>query len=103
MNRSYVHGYDKREERRLQDQAATLADLLHHGVSFSAGETVLEAGCGVGAQTLELARRSPHARLVSIDVSTASLAEAEAATRRAGFNNVSFQVADILALPLAYA
>ncbi len=103
MSENYVHGYDKREERRLQDQAATLAALLHDGVSFSADEIVLEAGCGVGAQTVELARRSPHARLISIDVSAASLAEAEAATRRAGFGDVSFEVANILALPFPEA
>lgn len=63
----YVHGYDAREGDRLRDQAGTLADLLHHDTVYPAGSAVLEAGCGVGAQTVELARRSPDARFTSID------------------------------------
>ena len=100
---NYVHGYSEREGQRLQDQASTLADLLHGGVNFAPGERVLEAGCGVGAQTLELARRSPAARFVSIDISAASLAQAQAATQRAGLGNVEFQRADLFALPFAPA
>jgi hypothetical protein len=49
---AYVHGYDSRENRRLQDQADTLAELLHHDTAYPAGSVVLEAGCGVGAQTV---------------------------------------------------
>ena len=51
MNKAYVHGYDPRESRRLQDQASTLVQLLHSDTSYPAGSLVLEAGCGVGAQT----------------------------------------------------
>ena len=29
MRSKYVHGYDQRENIRLQDQASTLVDLLH--------------------------------------------------------------------------
>jgi len=45
----YVHGYDSRENRRLQDQANTLVELLHSDTSYNAGSLVLKAGCGVGA------------------------------------------------------
>jgi trans-aconitate methyltransferase len=38
-----------------------------------AGEYVLEASCGIGAQTVELARRSPAASFTCIDRSDASL------------------------------
>jgi len=55
MSTSYVHGYDPREARRLQDQASTLVDLLHSDSTYPEGPTVLEAGCGVGAQTVPLA------------------------------------------------
>ncbi|MFJ6773529.1 hypothetical protein ACIQOV_21670, partial [Kitasatospora sp. NPDC091257] len=48
----YVHGYARTEARRLGDQADTLADLLHAGTAYPAGSRVLEAGCGVGAQTV---------------------------------------------------
>ena len=99
MNQAYVHGYDPRENLRLKDQAGTLADLLHSDTSYPAGCVVLEAGCGVGAQTVELARRSPGARFVSIDISPESVAEAERRVRAAGLTNTSFQQADIFSLP----
>ena len=99
MNERYVHGYDARENARLQDQAGTLADLLHSDTSYPAGSLVLEAGCGVGAQTVTLAQRSPDARFMSIDISPDSIAEAKRRTDAAGLTNVEFREADIFALP----
>jgi ubiquinone/menaquinone biosynthesis C-methylase UbiE len=99
MNRTYVHGYDHRENIRLQDQASTLVELLHSDTSYPAGSRVLEAGCGVGAQTVTLARNSPDALITSIDISEASVAEAKAKAATAGFANVKFQQADIFNLP----
>jgi SAM-dependent methyltransferase len=60
---------------------------------------VLEAGCGVGAQTVTLARRSPGARIVSVDIAAESLAAARVKVEAAGLANVRFQQADIFALP----
>jgi cyclopropane fatty-acyl-phospholipid synthase-like methyltransferase len=48
MNNVYIHDYEDRENMRLQDQAATLVELLHFDTSYPAGSRVLEAGCGVG-------------------------------------------------------
>jgi trans-aconitate methyltransferase len=98
---AYVHGYDERETQRLRDQAASLVDLLHHDTRYPAGSRVLEAGCGVGAQTVTLARNSPEARITSIDVSDASVAAASAAVQAAGVTNVQLQRADLFALPFA--
>lgn len=95
----YVHGYGEREQQRLQDQAQTLVELLHVDTIYPTGSTVLEIGCGTGAQTLTLARQSPEAKIVSVDVSATSLKVAEAACRSAGIENVSFREADIFALP----
>lgn len=103
MNDKYVHGYDARENERLQDQAGTLVDLLHHDTVYPAGSRVLEAGCGVGAQTVTLAQRSPGARFVSIDVSAASVAQAKRRAQGAGVRNVEFRQADIFALPFEAA
>ena len=101
MSAIYVHGYAARENERLQDQAGTLVDLLHSDTSYPSGSVVLEAGCGVGAQTVTLAQRSPGARFVSVDVSADSIAEAKRVTDAAGLTNVEFQQADIFALPFA--
>jgi ubiquinone/menaquinone biosynthesis C-methylase UbiE len=103
MKKAYVHGYDSRESIRLQDQASTLADLLHSDTSFPAGSRVLEAGCGVGAQTSILARNSPGAEIIAIDVSEASLAEARNKFDSAGITNVSLMQTDIFNLPFETA
>jgi SAM-dependent methyltransferase len=99
MSETYVHGYHQRESARLQDQAGTLVDLLHSGTSYPAGSAVLEAGCGVGAQTVTLAQRSPGAQFVSVDISPDSIAEAKRRTDSAGLTNVRFRQADIFSLP----
>lgn len=101
MNRQYVHGYDQRENIRLQDQASTLVELLHADTSYPAGSRVLEAGCGVGAQTVTLAMNSPDAVITSIDISATSLAEAERRVDAAGLSNVHFEQGDIFNLPYA--
>jgi SAM-dependent methyltransferase len=99
----YVHGYGKREAERLLDQAGGLAGLLHHDTGYPPGATVLEAGCGVGAQTVILAEKSPGADIISVDISPDSLARAEAAVTGAGHRNVRFQQADITRLPFPEA
>ena len=99
MDHSYVHGYHRREEIRLQDQASTLVELLHADTSYPAGCRVLEAGCGVGAQTVTLARNSPRALLTSVDISDDSVWAAKAKVAEGGLRNVEFARADILALP----
>ena len=101
MTTAYVHGYDARERQRLLDQAASLVELLHHDTRYPAGSRVLEAGCGVGAQTVTLAGNSPLAQITSIDVSETSLAAAAAAVQGAGLGNVIFQRADLFDLPFA--
>jgi len=99
----YVHGYSEREHRRLLDQASTLTELLHHDTRYPPGSRVLEAGCGVGAQTVTLALNSPEARFTSVDVSAESLEAARGRARAASVENVTFQQADIFRLPFPEA
>ncbi|MCK9295004.1 MAG: methyltransferase domain-containing protein [Desulfobulbaceae bacterium] len=99
MNHPYVHGYDPRENTRLQDQATTLVELLHGDTFYPPGSQVLEAGCGVGSQTITLAANSPDARFTSVDISAASVAEARLRVESAGLPNVTCQQADIFHLP----
>jgi ubiquinone/menaquinone biosynthesis C-methylase UbiE len=103
MSVSYVHGYAARESQRLQDQADALADLLHYDTAYPPGSRVLEAGCGVGAQTVMLARHSPRASITSVDLAPESVAQARAQVQAAGLDNVQFLQADIFHLPFAPA
>ncbi|MCR3884451.1 methyltransferase domain-containing protein [Methanotrichaceae archaeon M04Ac] len=95
----YVHGYHPRESTRLQDQAATLVDLLHSDTSYPPGSLVLEAGCGVGAQTLPLAKNSPGAKIIALEISRPSAAEARGRAAAAGIGNVRVLQGDIFSLP----
>jgi SAM-dependent methyltransferase len=99
MRQDYVHGYSQRESARLVGQATTLTELLHGDTRYPAGSNVLEAGCGVGAQTAILARNSPEARFTCVDVSAESLEQARRRARAAGIENVAFRQADIFDLP----
>jgi len=99
MSLEYVHGYSERESERLYDQAGALIELLHNDTRYPSGSKVLEAGCGVGAQTSILTRNSPNAKITSIDISPESISKAKALVEGEGRRNVVFQVADIFHLP----
>ena len=99
MNNAYVHGYAPQESARLQDQASTLEGLLHWDTRFAPGSLVLEAGCGVAAQTVPLAKNSPQAMIVALDLSSASAKEATRKVAEESLNNVRVIQADIFHLP----
>lgn len=96
---NYTHGYSERESERLHDQANTLKDLLHHDTSYPPGSRVLEAGCGVGAQTIILARNNPEAEFTSIDISRESISKAKYLIKKEKISNVHLLQADIFSLP----
>jgi protein-L-isoaspartate O-methyltransferase len=93
----YVHGYSAREAERLNDQARTLEELLHADTAYPAGTRVLEAACGVGAQTMALAQRSPAALITALDISAASVQAAQQHVGAAA--NVCFLRADVFDPP----
>jgi len=97
--RDYIHGFSEREQVRLRDQADALTGLLHGDTVYPAGSQVLEAGCGVGAQTVILARNSPGAHFTAIDVSPLSIEAAQDLAVREDIRNVTFRTADIFDLP----
>lgn len=103
MSDPYVHGYTPREAQRLGDQAGTLAELLHHDTRYPAGAKVLEAGCGIGAQTRFLVEMSPQAKFTCLDISPESLAQAEAQARERGWENLEFVRGDLYESPFAPA
>lgn len=101
QDQTYIHGYAVAEDRRLHDQAATLEELLHHDLTFPAGSIVLEAGSGVGAQTIPLLRRNPGIRLTCLDRSAPSLDAARARLCAAGLPLPEFRQADLRAMPFS--
>lgn len=100
---SYVHGYSVRETQRLDDQAASVRDLIHHDTAYPPGERVLEVACGVGSQTHTLVSRNPGTRFVSFDLVPDSVRQAAARVRTQGLRNVQLLAADLFALPFPSA
>lgn len=93
----YVHGYAPEELDRLVGSADTLVSLLHAETAYPSGTRVLEAGCGVGAQTRFLVECCPDVRLVSADIALNLLTRA----KRAVGDSVAFVQADIYHFPFA--
>ncbi|MDP8219393.1 MAG: methyltransferase domain-containing protein [Candidatus Theseobacter exili] len=101
MNHNYVHGYSLRETQRLREQSVILEELLHSDINYSQGNKILEAGCGVGAQTVILAKNNPDSYFTSIDISQDSINQARRRIDDEGISNVLFKKADINNLPFA--
>lgn len=95
----YVHGYSELEASRLNNQADSLAELLHHDSIWSDGSLILEAGCGVGAQTKTVAPKNKNSKFISIDISDDSVLQAKKHIESRGIDNVDFMQADIFNLP----
>lgn len=73
----YIHGYSQEEQQRLIHQARFLKNHLHAGLDLAAVTTMLEVGCGVGAQTEILLNMYPGMKIVAVDVSQAQLRVAQ--------------------------
>lgn len=99
MTDDYVHGYSEREAERLHDQAGSVRDLFHHDTRYPARSVVLEAGCGVGAQTVTLAANSTGAHFISIDINANSLDKVQTLIDSRSLSNVHLCRADIFTLP----
>ncbi|MDH3649001.1 MAG: methyltransferase domain-containing protein [Saprospiraceae bacterium] len=95
----YIHGYSSDESNRLNDQADSLTDILHYDSIWPEGSKILEAGCGVGAQTKTIAAKNQKSNFVSIDISKESLAQAQEMVISMGLNNIEFVQASIFDLP----
>jgi ubiquinone/menaquinone biosynthesis C-methylase UbiE len=73
--------------------------LFHHDTRYPSGSRVLEAACGVGAQTAILAKNSPGAEFISVDISPESLVKAKLRVSCEGITNVIFYQADVCHIP----
>jgi ubiquinone/menaquinone biosynthesis C-methylase UbiE len=78
----------------LTELQARLVAELH----LRSGSRVLDAGCGPGTQTVEIARAVPGTSVVGVDASRLMVAEALRRASGSGLD-VTFQLADAAALP----
>jgi SAM-dependent methyltransferase len=84
----------------LAGLAGAIREQAQAGDVVAAGhaQDILIAGCGTGEHPLDVGQKSPHARLLAVDLSLASLAYARRKTREEGVTNIEYAQADILNL-----
>lgn len=95
---NYVHGYTQKEATRLKDQANTLDEIIHFDSVWPVGSKILEAGCGVGAQTKIIAPKNSGSKFTSFDISNESVALAKVQVDVLNLNNVQVEQGDIFNL-----
>lgn len=66
----YLHGFSEQEQKRLRKQAEFAEQVVYRDIDFSEANSILEVGCGVGAQSEILLRRFPKIHLTGIDLNT---------------------------------
>jgi SAM-dependent methyltransferase len=98
----YVHGHHESVLRshRWRTAENSAAYLLPH---LRPGFRLLDVGCGPGTISIDLAGRVAPGRVVGIDAAEGPLEAARRAAAAAEVANVTFQVADAMALPFADA
>lgn len=97
MHYGYWTGPD--DESDYETAGARLTDMMIERVGARPGQRVLDVGCGPGRPGVRLARAS-GAEVVGISVSEQDVRLANERARTEGFaDRVSFQLADMLALP----
>ena len=69
----YIHGFAESERERLLRQGDLLAEFVYPGVALDGCVSILEVGSGVGAQTLQLLKRFPKARITCVERSEEQL------------------------------
>ena len=72
----YIHTFAKVEQDRLLRQAELLEPHLHPHIDLAGCHSLLEIGCGVGAQLRLLNRKHPGLRLTGVDISVAQIERA---------------------------
>jgi ubiquinone/menaquinone biosynthesis C-methylase UbiE len=100
-SRPYViHSEDECERLELQARLAKIEQHLRH-LTVSRGDRVLDAGCGSGSMARLIARSFPEVEVTGVDLREPYLEFARRQARSEGLHNVSFQFADVFALPFA--
>ena len=72
----YLHGYSQKERDRLHRQARFLEPMVHAGLPYRRRKSLLEVGCGVGAQTEILLRHWPDLHVTGVEINDDQLEEA---------------------------
>ncbi|MFD0204370.1 MULTISPECIES: SAM-dependent methyltransferase [Saccharothrix] len=98
-NVHYGYWYSREDTSTLHEAMDNLTDVMIQRLGVTAGQRVLDVGCGLGAPARRLARAC-GVEVVGISTSPVMVREATVRARAAGLDGqVRFEVADAEALP----
>jgi ubiquinone/menaquinone biosynthesis C-methylase UbiE len=72
----YIHSFSKAEQERLVRQGVFLEPFVFSSIDYSGCRSVLDVGCGVGAQIAVLLRRWPALIVTGVDRADVQLSQA---------------------------
>ncbi|MEV0641539.1 class I SAM-dependent methyltransferase [Streptomyces sp. NPDC050619] len=81
-------------QARYDAMLAAVNEPLFDGAALTAGDRVLDVGCGAGATTRLAARRAYPGQVVGVDISAPLLERAQASSEDEGITNVAYELAD---------
>ncbi|WP_369250177.1 class I SAM-dependent methyltransferase [Streptomyces sp. R41] len=81
-------------QERYDAMVSGVNDALFAGAAISAGDRVLDVGCGAGATTRIAARLAASGHAVGVDISAPLLDRARAITAAEGVTNAAYELAD---------
>lgn len=100
----YIHSFSAAEQDRLIAQAEFLAPYHNPGINLAGCKSVLEIGCGVGAQLRVLGRAWPDVHWIGVDKSETQLARArQVLQEELAADRIELHLAAGEALPLGEA
>lgn len=76
MAKGYIHTFTEKEQLRLIHQAEYLIPWIHQHLDYGGCMSVLEVGCGVGAQLRILTNRFPNTHFTGVEFSSELISKA---------------------------
>ena len=97
-----IHSDEECERLESQALLAPISAHLKH-VPATPGARILDAGCGSGSMAREIARATPGATVVGVDLRDKYIDYARRRGDAEGLGNLTFEVGDVCRLPFADA
>ncbi len=98
VSRAVRAQYEENPYPRWVTAAPPVGHMEFAGRQLAELADILVAGCGTGLSTVMLAQLAPHARILAVDLSLASLSYAKRMAQKLAVANVEFGQADIMNL-----
>ena len=88
----YIHGFTAEEQVRLIYQNQVLSPMIYAHTDLSKCKRVLEIGCGVGAQMIEILKLYPGIHVTGLDISEVQIAKAKENLAASGFDPSQYEL-----------